>query len=88
MLTQTALSMSMALAVSIPLDASPAARVGQHLRDAIRKVNEGEYADAVTAARRAIDDMDTAWATEKSVVATAREKRSLDQRLSLLRHAP
>jgi hypothetical protein len=31
--------------------------------------------------------MGAAWATEKSVVSTARDKRTLDQRLSLLRHA-
>jgi len=57
------------------------------LRPAIRKVSDGEYGDAVVAARRAIDDMGTGWASEKSVVGTARDKRSLDQRLSLLRHA-
>jgi hypothetical protein len=87
MLTQTAVAMSMALVVPVPLDSSPAAKVGTHLREAIRKVNDGEYQDAVMAARRAIDDMATAWATEKSVVSTVREKRTLDQRLSLLRHA-
>jgi hypothetical protein len=31
--------------------------------------------------------MSTAWVTEKSVVSTARDKRTLDQRLSLLRRA-
>jgi hypothetical protein len=36
-------------------------KVGVHLRDAIRKVNDGEYGDAVTAARKAIDDMGTSW---------------------------
>jgi hypothetical protein len=39
------------------------------------------------AARRAIDDMSTAWATENSVVNTVRDQRTLNQRLSLLRHA-
>src|ERR1017187_788392 len=87
LLSQTAVAMSMALVIPVPLDASQAAKVGAHLREAIRKVNDGEYQDAVMAARRAIDDMGTAWATEKSVVATARDKRTLDQRLALRRHA-
>lgn len=85
--SSTAVMMSMALVVPVPLDASAAARVGANLREAIRKVNDGEYGDAVVAARRAIDDMGTGWASEKSVVSTARDKRSLDQRLSLLRNA-
>ena len=87
MLAQTAVAMSMALVVPVPLDSSPTARVGAHLREAIRKVNDGEYQDAVMAARRGMDDMDTAWSTVKSVVSTARDDRTLDQRLSLLRHA-
>lgn len=85
--SSTAVAMSMALVVPVPLDASPAAMVGANLREAIRKVNDGEYGDAVVAARRAIDDMGSGWASEKSVVSTARDKRSLEQRLSLLRHA-
>jgi hypothetical protein len=85
--SSAAVMMSMALVVPVPLDASPAAMVGANLREAIRKVNDGEYGDAVVAARRAIDDMGTGWANENSVVSTARDKRSLDQRLSLLRHA-
>jgi hypothetical protein len=52
-LTQTALAMSMALAVPVPLDSSPAAKVGSHPREAIRKVNDGEYQDAAMGARRA-----------------------------------
>jgi hypothetical protein len=64
------------------------AKVGVHLRDAIRKVNDGEYGDAVTAARKAIDDMGTSWTSEKSVVQTPKEQRTFDQRLTLLlRHA-
>lgn len=87
MLAQTAVAMSMALVVPVPLDASPAGKVGEHLREAIRKVDDGEYRDAAMAARRAIDDMDARWATEKSVVSTTPARRTLDQRLSLLRHA-
>jgi hypothetical protein len=49
MLTHTAIAMSMALVVPVPLDSSPAAKVGAHLREAIRKVNDGEYQNAVIA---------------------------------------
>jgi hypothetical protein len=86
-LTQTAIAFSLAVVLPVPLDASAAAKVGTHLRDAIRKVNEGEYEDAVTAARRAIDDMGTAWPSEKSVVQTPKEQRTLEQRLAMLRHS-
>jgi hypothetical protein len=64
-LAQTALAFSLAVVVPVPLDASAAAAVGAHLRDAIRKVNDGEYEDAVTAARRAVDSMGSAWVSEK-----------------------
>jgi len=50
-------------------------------------VNDGEYRDAVNAARMALEDLGTSWATEKSVVSTVRDKRTLDQWLSLLRHS-
>ena len=86
-LAQTALAFSLAVVVPVPLDTSAAARVGAHLRDAIRKVNEGEYEDAVTAARRAIDDMGTAWLAERSVVQTQKDQRTLEQRLAMLRHS-
>ena len=75
------------LSCPVPLDTSATAKVGMHLRDAIRKVNDGEYGDAVIAARRAIDDMGASWASERSVVQTPREQRTFDQRLALLRHA-
>lgn len=58
-LRQTNVAVSMALVVPMPLDASSAAKVGAHLREAIRKLNEGEYVDGVTAVRRAIDSMTT-----------------------------
>jgi hypothetical protein len=50
--------MSLAVVLPVPLDASAGGRVGGHLREAIRKVNNGEYGDAVTEARKAIDAMD------------------------------
>jgi len=87
MLDQTAIAFSMALVVPVPLDASPQARVGSHLRNAIRKVNDGEFEDAVTAARRAVESMSGNWESMRSIVDTPRDDRSLDQRLSLLRHA-
>jgi hypothetical protein len=86
LLQQTATATSLAIVVPVPLDASTMAKEGMHLRDAIRKVNDGEYVDAVTAARRAIDHMGTSWASEKSVVEPPTQ-RTLDQRLTLLRHA-
>jgi hypothetical protein len=79
LLHQTATATSLAIVVPVPLDASAMAKVGMHLRDAIRKVNDGEYGDAVTAARRAIDDMGTSWASGKSVVQTPKEQRTFHQ---------
>jgi hypothetical protein len=87
LLHQTATATSLAIVVPVPLDASAMTKAGVHLRDAIRKVNDGEYGDAVTAARKAIDDMGTSWTAEKSVVQTPKEQRTFDQRLALLRHA-
>jgi hypothetical protein len=87
MLNQTAVAMSLAVVVPVPLDASAAAKAGLHLREGIRKVNNGEYEDAVTAARRAIDDMGTSWISEKAAIQTPKEQRSLEERLSALRHA-
>lgn len=49
--------------------------------------NNGEYEDAVTAARRAIDDMGISWISEKAAIQTPKEQRSLEERLSALRHA-
>lgn len=87
LLTQTPAGTSLAVVVPVPLDGGGAAKVGTLLREAIEKVNKGEYGDAVTAARRAIDAMGGGWASEKSIVGVAKAQRSLDQRLSLLRDA-
>lgn len=87
LLYQTALATSLAVVVPVPLDMSAAAKVGVHLRDAIRKVNDGEYGDAVLAARRAIDSMGTDWIAERTAVQTPKDQRSLHERLSALRHA-
>ena len=51
-------------------------------------MNDGEYRDAVNAARTTLEDLGTSWATEKSVVSTVRDKRTLDHLLSLLRSHP
>jgi hypothetical protein len=87
LLYQTALATSLAVVVPVPLDMSAAAKVGVHLRDAIRKVNDGEYEDAVLAARRAIESMGTNWIPEKAALQTPKDQRSLHERLSTLRHA-
>jgi hypothetical protein len=81
---------SLAVVVPVPLDASAAARVGVHLREAIRKVNNGEYGDAVTEARKAIDAMDGRapdWQSERQIATIRREERTISQRLGMLRHA-
>jgi hypothetical protein len=67
-----------------------AARVGVHLREAIRKVNNGEYGDAVTEARKAIDAMDgnvPDRQAERQIAAIRKQERTLGQRLGMLRHA-
>ncbi len=58
-------------------------------------VNEGEYVDAVTAARRAIDSMNIDWIPEKQAVqirakerSWRRDLRACGTRSSLLRARP
>jgi hypothetical protein len=79
--------MSLAIVVPVPLDASTGARVGEYLREAIRKVNNGEYGDAVTEARKAIGATGGSWPTEAVVTSIAKDQRTRDQRLAMLRHA-
>ena len=86
-MTQAPVGTSLAVVVPVPLDGSAATNVGTLLREAIDKVNKGEYGDAVTAARRAIDAMGAGWASEKNIASVDKAQRSLDQRLSLVRHA-
>ena len=81
LLTQASAGTSLAVVVPVALDGGGAAKVGTLLREAIEKVNKGEYGDAVTAARRAIDAMGGGWASEKGIVSVDRAQRSLDQRL-------
>lgn len=90
LLSQVSAATSLAVVVPVPLDAGTAARVGVHLREAIRKVNNGEYGDAVTEARKAIDAMDgkaPGWQSECQIAALKKEERTLGQRLAMLRHA-
>lgn len=78
------------MVLPVPFDASAAVRVGVHLREAVRKVNNGEYGDAVTEARKAIDAMDGKipdWQAERQIAALKKEERTLGQRLAMLRHA-
>lgn len=87
LLSQVAAGMSLAIVVPVPLDQSTAGRVGKHLRDAIARVNDGQYEDAVSAARKAIYAQGDGWSSESEVVKVARDDRTLDQRLSMLRHS-
>jgi len=90
LLSQVSTAMSLAIVLPVPLDASAASRVCSHLREAIRKVNNGECGDAVTEARKAIDAMDgkqPGWDSERHVAGIRKDERTLDQRLAMLRHA-
>jgi len=90
LLNQVSAATSLAVVLPIPLDASSAARVGVHLREAVRKVNHGEYGDAVTEARKAIDAMEgmaPGWQAERQIADLKKEVRTLGQRLAMLRHA-
>jgi len=80
---------SLAVVLPVPL-ASPGhlnSLIGDHLRDAIRKVNAGEYADAVVAARRSLDVIENTWPSAKSVLEVDQRQRTLEQRLGLMRAA-
>jgi hypothetical protein len=90
LLSQVPVATSLAVVMPVPLDASAAARVGAHLREAIRKVNSGEYGDATIEARKAIDAMDgqaPSWETERHIAGIRKEERTVGQRLAMLRHA-
>lgn len=90
LLSQVSPATSLAVVVPVPLDATTAARAGTHLREAIRKVNNGEYGDAVIEARKAIDAMDGQapdWEAERRIVNVRKEERTATQRLAMLRHA-
>jgi hypothetical protein len=90
LLNQVSAATSLAVVLPVPLDAGTATRVGVHLREAVRKVNNGEYSDAVTEARKAIDAMDgkaPGWQAERQIAALRKEERTLGQRLAMLRHA-
>jgi hypothetical protein len=90
LLSQMPAAMSLAVVLPVPLDASAGGRVGGHLREAIRKINNGEYGDAVTEARKAIDAMDGRqpdWESERRIAGIRKDERTLDQRIAMLRHA-
>lgn len=72
LLTQAPAGTSLAVVVPVPLDGSAATNVGTLLREAIDKVNKGEYGDAVTAARRAIDAMGAGWPPRRTSPASTR----------------
>jgi hypothetical protein len=92
LLAQSSSGMSLAIVVPVPLGKDSAAtRTGDHLRTALRKVNAGDYDDAVIAARKAIeafDASDIAWSEEKTIVTTTRpQDRTGPERQKILRHA-
>jgi hypothetical protein len=90
LLNQVDAGTSLAIVMQVPLGNGFAGRIGQHLREAIRKINLGEYGDAVTEARKAVDVMDGAGGARPSeavLIATPVRNRTFDQRLHLLRHA-
>lgn len=81
---------SLAIVMPVPLDRSTAGRAGAYLREAVRKVNNGDYSDAVTEARKAIESIhepERNLKAAKAVLATNQEARTLNQRLSLARYA-
>jgi hypothetical protein len=89
LLAQSSMASSLAVVVPVPLAGGDAryAKIGDHLREAIRKVNAGEYADAAVAARRALDVLSEEWPHEAQVRSTPARERTLGQRLGLLRDA-
>lgn len=88
LLEQSAAGTSLAIVVPVPIGRdAPATRAGEKLRDAIQKINDGDYEDAVTSARKAIDALAGEWPPEKSITAIEGRKRTYDQRRALLRHA-
>lgn len=76
LLTQAPAGTSLAVVVPVPLDGGRSAKVGTLLREAIEKVNKGEYGGAASGRREG-----GGWASEKGIVSAGRAQRSLDQRL-------
>jgi hypothetical protein len=90
LLRQASTGTSLAVVVPVPLDGSPADTFGTLLREALLKVPDRERPDAVTGARKAIQELDGlhgCWPTLKEIADFKRDDRTLDQRLALLRHA-
>jgi hypothetical protein len=90
LLKNASTGMSLAIVVPVPLDRSIAGRAGVHLREAIRKVNVGEYSDAVTEARKAMEaagDPERSWKSAQEALQTGKDSRSLGQRLTIARYA-
>ncbi|MEO6703712.1 MAG: hypothetical protein ABIP57_19755 [Jatrophihabitantaceae bacterium] len=89
LLAQAAVGTSLAVVVPLPIGRdTPSTRAGDQLREALRKVNAGEYEDAVVTARKALEAFD-GFPSEKSVVSAAPEARtrSYQERSAMLRHA-
>lgn len=90
LLTQANAGMSLAVVVPVPLDRNTAGRAGAHLREAIRKLNTGEYSDAVTEARKAMEaagDPDRTWKATQAALEVAKDSRSLGERMTIAGYA-
>lgn len=89
LLAQAVVGTSLAVVVPLPIGRdTPSTRAGDQLREALRKVNAGEYEDAVVTARKALEAFD-GFANEKSIVSAAPDPRtrSYQDRSAMLRHA-
>lgn len=89
LLAQAAVGTSLAVVVPLPIGRDmPSTRAGDKLREALRKVNAGDYEDAVVTARKALEAFE-GFPSEKSIVTAAPDPRtrSYQDRSVMLRHA-
>lgn len=90
LLTQVGIGSSLAVVVPVPLGPGAGREIGDHLREAVRKINAGEYSDAVIEARKAIDVMRALSGedeSERAIVQIKSFERTLRQRLALVQSA-
>lgn len=90
LLQQSSAGTSLAIVVPISLTDGTHSEIGQHLREAIRKINNGECQDAVTEARKALDMLDEALLgapSERTLLGTKAQNRSYGERFALLKSA-
>ncbi|MCU1680185.1 MAG: hypothetical protein JWQ81_924 [Amycolatopsis sp.] len=90
LLEQSSSGTSLAVVVPISLTRSVDSTMGSHLRGAIRKINNGDYADAVTEARKALDVLTESMPgapTERALLSVKALDRTYSQRFALLKSA-